>query len=135
MPRRVDYPSRFEFFRRAAFVLVRNDGPRALSRRAVADRGYVPDGLTHEVRPAAVDPLQERLAGHDARVDEVVASALAAMGIEDEARRRLTSSLVSGLVTDTCLGKIRPDEAVATLEHHLASLEGPSSAPSLGWRA
>ncbi|MFC5178457.1 hypothetical protein [Nocardioides taihuensis] len=36
MPRLIDYASRFDFFRRAAFVLVRDVGPQALSRRAVA---------------------------------------------------------------------------------------------------
>lgn len=37
MPRLVDYPARFAFLRRAAFVVVRDHGPHALSRRAVAE--------------------------------------------------------------------------------------------------
>jgi hypothetical protein len=36
MPRLVNYPARFEFFRRAAFAIVRDRGVSELSRRAVA---------------------------------------------------------------------------------------------------
>lgn len=36
MPRRIDYVGRFEFIRQAAFAVVRDDGPDALSRRRVA---------------------------------------------------------------------------------------------------
>ena len=37
MPRKVDYASRFEFIRLAAFAIVRDRGVWALSRRALAD--------------------------------------------------------------------------------------------------
>jgi hypothetical protein len=37
MPRKVDYASRFHFFREAAFAIVRDRGVAALSRRALAD--------------------------------------------------------------------------------------------------
>ena len=37
MPRKVDYASRFEFLRLAAFAIVRDRGVRALSRRALAE--------------------------------------------------------------------------------------------------
>ena len=36
MPARVDYASRFEFFRQACFTLVRDRGVEALSRRTLA---------------------------------------------------------------------------------------------------
>lgn len=36
MPKLVNYAARFEFLRRAAFAVVRDDGPHALSRRSVA---------------------------------------------------------------------------------------------------
>src|SRR5262245_20696460 len=36
MPRLIDYVGRFEFIRQAAFAVVRDEGPEALSRRRVA---------------------------------------------------------------------------------------------------
>jgi predicted transcriptional regulator len=37
MPRKVDYASRFQVFREAAFAIVRSRGVGALSRRAIAE--------------------------------------------------------------------------------------------------
>jgi hypothetical protein len=38
VPKLVDYASRYEFLRQAAFALVREEGVHALTRRAVAAR-------------------------------------------------------------------------------------------------
>lgn len=225
MPRRVDYPSRFEFFRRAAFVLVRDQGPQALSRRsvaaalglsvngvrrvladdadlrglaldeverrqrarhwrrrrglvgrelaldllrsllpdeeeltpealvwlrlaidaarlpspdqdsvaalraehAIAMRGYVDDpvgdvGTAGPGPDRLVDRLAERLADHGTARARVVDGALAALGVTDGPEQRRTLALVDGLTLGTCLGRTTPDEAVATLEHHVATL-------------
>jgi hypothetical protein len=230
MPKRVDYPARYAFIRRAAFVVVRDHGPQALSRRAVAatlgtsvnsvrrlvsedadlrvlaldevdrlrrqgrwgrrglagpelavfllrtllpdeegripeelvglhlaiqarrlpvpedetvaalraehaiaDRGYVPEGLDTTRLPVPDEPLTdllaERLAERDAAVTYVVGEALAAIGVDAEAERRRTRALVSGLVVDTCLGRTTPEDAVVTLEHHLASLATDGARP------
>ncbi len=67
MPRRVDYASRFQFFREAAFAIVRDRGVAALSRRALAEelgisRNRVDDILRSEadLRVLAADTVRQR---------------------------------------------------------------------------
>jgi hypothetical protein len=67
MPRKVDYASRFHFFREAAFAIVRDRGVAALSRRALADelgisRNRVDDLLRAEadLRVLAADEVKSR---------------------------------------------------------------------------
>lgn len=221
MPKLVDYAARFEFLRRASFVVVLDQGPHALSRRGIAaalgtsvnsvrrllseeadlrelalgevaqrrrqgrwgQRGLAGPGLAvHLLRtllpdeerripeelvwlrinidarppglpeddsvaalraeyaladrgclleepdaaaasaPAQDDPVAARLAEDDALVAVVVAKALAAIGVEDEAEQRRTRALVDGLVLATCLGRMPPEQAVTTVEDHVASL-------------
>lgn len=224
MPKVVNYAARFEFLRRAAFLVVRDQGPHALSRRSVAsalatsvnsvrrlvsedadlrqlaadevaqrrsrgrwdqrrdltgddratfllrrvlpdephrvaeelvwlrlvidscaptvgddtvatlqvehlvaDRGYVPE----EHRPpdpatAPEDTLVDLWREHDELVDRAVTAALAAVEVDCPAERARTRAVVDGLLLSTCLGRTSPEEAVATLRHHVATL-GPAA--------
>jgi hypothetical protein len=220
MPKVVNYAARFEFVRRAAFLVVRDQGPHALSRRSVAnalgtsvnsvrrlvsedadlrqlaadevaqrrtrgrwdqrrdltgvdratfllgrvlpdeqrrvaeelvwlrlvvdscaptpgddtvatlqaehlvaDRGYVPEShRPPETGTAPEDGLIDLWREHDALVDRAVAGALAAVGADSLAERSRTRAVVDGLLLSTCLGRTSPEEAVATLEHHVAAL-------------
>jgi hypothetical protein len=56
-------------------------------------------------------------------VDRVTAEALAAIGVDDPAEHRRTRRLVDGLLLATCLSWTTPEEATATLEHHITALE------------
>jgi hypothetical protein len=67
MPRKVDYASRFQFFREAAFAIVRDRGVAALSRRSLANelgisRNRVDDVLRAEadLRVLAADDVRSR---------------------------------------------------------------------------
>lgn len=220
MVKRVNYPARFEFFRRAAFVVVRDRGPQALSRRsmaaalglsyntvrrlvaeevdlrhlaldevehrrsrgrwgrprglvgpdlavfrlvtllpdeasrvteelvglrltldahrptvppaesvaalraehAIAERGFAPEDDGPTVIPDSTDPIAGRLAERDALVEHVVADALSAIDRGGEAEQRRTRALVDGLLLGTCLGRMTPEQAVTTVEAHVASL-------------
>ena len=223
MVKLVDYSARFEFFRRAAFVVVRDRGPHALSRRtmaaalgmshntvrrllaedvdlrhlaldeverrrsqgrwrrprglvgadlavlllatlladeedrvaeelvwlriridacrpvvpdeesvamlrtehAIAERGFAPEEPDATVIPLLADPLADpladRLAERDALVERVVAEALDVVGAGCEAEQRRTRALVDGLTLGTCLGRTTPEQAVTTLQQHVAS--------------
>lgn len=220
MPKVVNYAARFEFLRRAAFLVVRDQGPHALSRRSVAnalgtsvnsvrrlvaedadlrqlaadevthrrsrgrwdqrrdltgidratfllrrvlpdehhrvaeelvwlrlvidscttmagddtvaalqaahlvaDRGYVPE----DHRPPAAartpeDAVSDLWREHDDLVDRAVAGALAAVGADGPRERARTRAVVDGLLLSTCLGRTSPEEAVATLLHHVTTL-------------
>ena len=67
MPKLVDYSARFEFLRQAAFAVVRDQGPRALSRYTIAAalgtsantvRRLVAPGI--DLRELAADEVQRR---------------------------------------------------------------------------
>jgi hypothetical protein len=90
----------------------------------LADRGYVPEchPLTPQPEPG-VDALAGRWREHCALVDRVSVEALAAIGADDPAEHRRTRRLVDGLLLATCLSWTTPEEAMATLEHHVAALE------------
>lgn len=67
MPRKVDYASRFQFFREAAFAIVRDRGVASLSRRSLANelrisRNRVDDVLRAEadLRVLAADEVRSR---------------------------------------------------------------------------
>ncbi len=84
--------------------------------------GAAPTSAADGAPPAAT--LDEQRSDHDARVNQGVSAALAALGLRDEdtLELRRTRALVEGLGLAVCLGRTSPAEAVATLEHHLGEL-------------
>lgn len=104
MPRKVDYPSRFEFFRRAAFEIVRDRGVGALSRRSVAQqlgtsRGRVDDVLRADadLRVLAADQVRtrRRSRGFGVRSDDPMEVALSLVrSVIPDADERVDEELV-----------------------------------------
>ena len=103
------------------------------AEHAIADRGFVPEGLdtTAQEPGPGDDPLADRLTSHHTQRAHVVGEALAVVGVEDEQERHRTLALLDGLTLDVCLGRMTPEDAVTTLEHHVASLAtGSTAAPA-----
>jgi hypothetical protein len=98
----------------------------------IATNGYVddtdppgsePSGEEPASQGGRVDPLASEIEQHDAELTAVISQVLDLIGAPDADQEQVRMrALLDGLNLGVCLGRLTPDDAVAVLAHHLATV-------------
>jgi hypothetical protein len=96
----------------------------------IATNGYVddppgsePSGEEPAPQGGRVDPLASEIEQHDAELTAVISQVLDVIGAPDADHEQVRMrALLDGLNLGVCLGRLTPDDAVAVLAHHLATV-------------